>query len=148
LNGTLTNVTNPITNSTTNGTTSTIDWSALLRTSFGVTAGRYPDELAAIVPDLLPNFTSTRTINTAYVPGQTTAEGGEMADVESWPQFLLHLGDWNSPAYTNCGEAAYEGIAEMFSTSTVPVYFVPGDNEYNGTYTAATLVPVPLRFRH
>jgi hypothetical protein len=128
LNGTLTNITT-VSNFTTSSPT--IDWSSLVRTSFGVTAGRYPDELAAIVPELLPNFTSTRTVNTAYLPGET---GGDMADVESWPQFLVHLGDWNSPAYTNCGASAYTGIADMFSTSTIPVYFVPGDNEYNGTW--------------
>jgi hypothetical protein len=128
LNGTLTNITT-VSNFTT--ISPTVDWSSLVRTSFGATAGRYPDELAAIVPELLPNFTSTRTVNTAYLPGET---GGDMADVESWPQFLVHLGDWNSPAYTNCGASAYTGIADMFSTSTIPVYFVPGDNEYNGTW--------------
>jgi len=45
--------------------------------------------------------------------------------------FLLHLGDWNSPFSTQCVESAYQTVDALFSNSSVPVYFVPGDNEYN-----------------
>jgi hypothetical protein len=117
-------------------------WSDLVRMSFAATAGRYPDELAQQVPELLPNFTSTKTVTAAVDGGPVTAQqaddnGGGNAppgggDVESVLQFLAHLGDWNSPSYTNCDESAYEDIADLFTASTVPVYFVPGDNEYNG----------------
>lgn len=45
---------------------------------------------------------------------------------------MFHLGDWNSPFATACNEASYRQNQNMYSQSTVPVYFVPGDNEYNG----------------
>ena len=44
---------------------------------------------------------------------------------------LLHLGDWNSPAETNCSPESYQQVSDLFSASSVPVYFVPGDNELN-----------------
>jgi hypothetical protein len=46
---------------------------------------------------------------------------------------MFHLGDWNSPFATECVEESYQTNVDLFSNSTVPVYFVPGDNEYNGT---------------
>lgn len=45
--------------------------------------------------------------------------------------FMVHLGDWNSPFATSCSEQSYLDNEELFSTSSVPVMFVPGDNEYN-----------------
>lgn len=76
---------------------------------FFVTGGRYPEALrsqAAGLLALLPQIPYTS---------------------------LFHLGDWNSPSVTNCHIEAYEEVAELFSHSSVPVYFVVGDNEYNGT---------------
>ena len=46
---------------------------------------------------------------------------------------MFHLGDWNSPFATSCNEASFQVVDELFQNSPVPVYFVPGDNEYNGT---------------
>ena len=45
---------------------------------------------------------------------------------------LFHLGDWNSPYATSCVEASFTSNVEVYSQSSVPVYFVPGDNEFNG----------------
>ncbi len=45
---------------------------------------------------------------------------------------LVHLGDWNSPYTTLCSEDSFTSNAESYQRSSVPVYFVPGDNEYNG----------------
>jgi hypothetical protein len=138
----------PLENSTdagsgTGNSDNTTGWSDLVRMSFAATAGRYPDELAQQIPALLPNFTSTKTVTAAVDGGgqQVTEQqadddgGGNDAvngDVESLLQFVAHLGDWNSPEYTGCDGAAYQDIADLFTASTVPVYFVPGDNEYNG----------------
>lgn len=44
---------------------------------------------------------------------------------------MIHLGDWNSPFATQCSEQSYQDVDALFSTSSVPVYFIPGDNEYN-----------------
>ena len=45
---------------------------------------------------------------------------------------LFHLGDWNSPYATSCVETSYSDNVDVYSQSSVPVYFVPGDNEFNG----------------
>ena len=45
--------------------------------------------------------------------------------------FMVHLGDWNSPFATNCDPDSYDVVDQTYSGSSVPVYFVPGDNEYN-----------------
>ncbi|KAL3907007.1 MAG: hypothetical protein SGILL_009047, partial [Bacillariaceae sp.] len=45
---------------------------------------------------------------------------------------LFHLGDWNSPYATSCVETSYTNNVDVYSQSSVPVYFVPGDNEFNG----------------
>mmetsp|Transcript_21350 Transcript_21350/g.22805 ORF Transcript_21350/g.22805 Transcript_21350/m.22805 type:complete len:612 (+) Transcript_21350:24-1859(+) len=44
---------------------------------------------------------------------------------------LFHLGDWNSPYSTSCVEDSFITNANIYNQSSVPVYFVPGDNEYN-----------------
>jgi hypothetical protein len=76
--------------------------------TFYVTGGRYSDDEIALVPERLENL-----------PKNMGAS------------FLLHLGDWNSPS-EGCEEQSYQDANALFSTSSVPVYFVPGDNEYNG----------------
>ena len=45
---------------------------------------------------------------------------------------LFHLGDWNSPYATSCVEDSFITNVDIYQQSSVPVYFVPGDNEYNG----------------
>ena len=45
---------------------------------------------------------------------------------------LFHLGNWNSPYSTSCVEDSFIANVDIYSTSNIPVYFVPGDNEYNG----------------
>jgi hypothetical protein len=47
--------------------------------------------------------------------------------------FLVQLGDWNSPQTEGCTESAYEEVSNLYQQSAIPVYFVVGDNEYNGT---------------
>lgn len=47
---------------------------------------------------------------------------------------LFHLGDWNSPFNTKCDESSYEDNVALYRNSAIPVYFIPGDNEFNGEY--------------
>ena len=47
---------------------------------------------------------------------------------------LVHLGDWNSPYTTSCVESSFLDNVDIYQKSSVPVYFVPGDNEYNGKF--------------
>jgi hypothetical protein len=76
--------------------------------TFYVTGGRYSDDEKALVPERLENL--PKNMGTS---------------------FLLHIGDWNSPS-GGCEEQMYQDANTLFSTSSVPVYMVPGDNEYNG----------------
>jgi hypothetical protein len=80
--------------------------------TFYVTGGRYSDDERALVPDRLENLPKNKGTS-----------------------FLLHIGDWNSPSQ-GCGEQMYQDASTLFSTSSVPVYMVPGDNEYNGKLNA------------
>jgi hypothetical protein len=43
--------------------------------------------------------------------------------------FMVHLGDWNSPFATRCNKASYASVDQLYAASSVPVFFVPGDNE-------------------
>ena len=79
--------------------------------TFFITAGRYVDEDLAQLPEQLQQL--------------PTNDGNTV---------MFHLGDWNSPFQTQCSELSYQENQALYSLSTVPVYFVPGDNEYNGTY--------------
>ena len=45
--------------------------------------------------------------------------------------FMVHLGDWNSPVDTSCNEQSYQDISDKYSSCPFPVFFIPGDNEYN-----------------
>lgn len=46
-------------------------------------------------------------------------------------EWLVHLGNWNDVEANSCIEENYELIAETYSNTSVPVYFVPGENEWN-----------------
>jgi hypothetical protein len=72
-------------------------------------AGRYIDNALAELPDQLRALPA--------LDGNTV---------------IFHLGDWNSPFATGCIESSYQLNQDLYSSSSVPVYFVPGDNEYNG----------------
>jgi hypothetical protein len=78
--------------------------------NFFAIGGRYDGEaLAALTEDLqtLPN-----------IDGNTV---------------MFHLGDWNSPYATSCVESSFTQNVEIYQQSSVPVYFLLGDNEFNGT---------------
>jgi hypothetical protein len=42
--------------------------------------------------------------------------------------FMVQLGDWNSPTNSQCSEQTYIDVANYYGNSSVPVYFVLGDN--------------------
>lgn len=45
--------------------------------------------------------------------------------------FLVQLGDWNDP-FSGCSKEAFESVGKLYATSSIPVYFVTGRNEYTG----------------
>mmetsp|Transcript_26823 Transcript_26823/g.30657 ORF Transcript_26823/g.30657 Transcript_26823/m.30657 type:complete len:561 (-) Transcript_26823:329-2011(-) len=54
-----------------------------------------------------------------------------LGKIQKDSDFMVHLGDFNKPFITECVEESYEQVNLLFARSTVPVYFIPGDNEYN-----------------
>jgi hypothetical protein len=111
-----------IINNSTNTTTTPNTSSSTV--SFYVIGGRFDGEgLDQLTSDLalLPTTTTTSTYTDSSFP------------------VMFHLGDWNSPFATSCDEASYLENVDTYTQSTVPVYFVPGDNEFNGTYDITKL---------
>ena len=81
-------------------------------TTFFVTGGRFTNDALVQLPEQL---------KTLPVRGGTS--------------FMVHLGDWNSPYATQCDKQSYQDVDDLFSNSSIPVYFVPGDNDFNGKCT-------------
>lgn len=78
-------------------------------TTVYITSGFLPDDLKLQAETLLPKLP------------------GEVDDT-----FLVHLGDWNDIASVqNCNATIFQNTAEFFATSSVPVYWTVGDNEFN-----------------
>ena len=77
--------------------------------TFYVTAGRFTGSALTQLPDEL-----------ATLP---QVDGNEV---------LFQLGDWNSAYSTSCDQNSYQVNADLYSHSSVPVYFILGGNEYNG----------------
>jgi hypothetical protein len=98
-------------------------------TTFFVTGGRFTNDDLTLLPSQLRSM-----------------------PVRGGTSFLVHLGDWNSPYATRCDKQSYEDVGNLFSNSSMPVYFIPGDNDYNGTYSKGIswgIVLRPcLRWRH
>lgn len=69
---------------------------------------------------------------------QVAATAGSIPDREG-TAFMVHLGDWNSPSLTNCNEDTFQQVSNLFLQSSVPVYFVVGDNGTN--YLVIAVVP-------
>jgi len=91
--------------------------------------------LPSLSPSVTPPITGSKTIFylTAGRPIDEMLEAYEdnLGDLPTDADFMVHLGDFNRPMITGCVEESYEVTDSLFSRSSVPVYFVPGDNEYN-----------------
>jgi len=98
--------------------------------TFYVIAGRFIDESLTLLPDQLTSLPTVAKTNTGTI-------------IDDDDIVMFHLGDWNSPTATSCDEESYQTNVDLFSLSSVPVYFVPGDNEYNGTYPVLLLMLMP-----
>jgi hypothetical protein len=95
----------------------------------------------AVIRPWQPHNTST---SVSFFVAGGRFEGATLAampeELQSLPDIdgntvLFHLGDWNSPFETDCDEISFEDNANLFEQSSLPVYFVVGDNEFNGTST-------------
>jgi hypothetical protein len=75
-----------------------------------LTAGQYSDHLRQEIASSLKTLPTTNN----------------SSDADSTTSFLVHLGDWGDS--TSCDEGSFQNVTELFQASSVPVYFVVGDN--------------------
>ena len=54
-----------------------------------------------------------------------------LSDIPEDVEFVVHVGDINSGSSKGVDPAYYESVADLLKTSSVPVFIIPGDNEYN-----------------
>jgi hypothetical protein len=73
---------------------------------FYLTAGHYDDDMMNYVDQYFPHF--------------PTRQGYA---------FMVHMGDWNDPSSTSCSEASFVSVSQLFQKSSIPVYFVMGDDD-------------------
>ena len=111
-----------------------------------------PTSTPSMGPTQAPTQSPTiQMINFFVMGGRFDGEDSQIlaSGLQSLPSFdentiLVHLGDWNSPYTTSCLEDSYISNVDSYQKSSVPVYFVPGDNEYNGKFLRSTLVQIPV----
>ncbi len=114
-----------------------------------------PTSTPSMGPTQAPTQSPTiQMINFFVMGGRFDGEDSQIlaSGLQSLPSFdentiLVHLGDWNSPYTTSCLEDSFISNVDSYQQSSVPVYFVPGDNEYNGKFLRSTLVQLPVCFR-
>lgn len=100
-----------------------------------------------------PTTTIDPDIITFYLTGgrvpsnmlAATAQNLAMIRPRLGMSFMVHLGDWNSPSQSLCSEQSFQQIVELYNQSSVPVYFVMGDNEYNGKFPYQAAFAVKIR---
>ncbi|MCH7727369.1 MAG: metallophosphoesterase, partial [Planctomycetes bacterium] len=54
----------------------------------------------------------------------------QIADLPKDAEFVVHVGDIKNGS-TPCNEAVYKKVSGMLAKSKPPVFFIPGDNEWN-----------------
>lgn len=75
-----------------------------------------------------------------YYPSEAAALPGQIATQMEGCEFMVHLGDIMAGG-EKCTEDRYTEIRDLMLLSTVPVFMIPGDNEWNdcGNGNAATI---------
>jgi hypothetical protein len=65
-----------------------------------------------------------------YSPEEYAELEADLANVAGNDAFFVHLGDINNDS-GSCNESVYTNAANSLQTSSIPVFIVPGDNEWN-----------------
>lgn len=107
-----------------------------------------PASPVAVAPVLetSPPSQASLTKTVFYVTGgrpqdsELTAFESNLQKLPLDASFMVNLGDWNSPFATGCSEASFQDVDAQFQSSTVPVYFIPGDNEVCPFISSLSLV--------
>ncbi len=67
-----------------------------------------------------------------YSQGEYSALEADLANVGPTDEFFVHLGDIQSQGA--CVASTYSNVANSLQTSSIPVFIIPGDNEYNDCF--------------
>jgi len=103
-----------------------------------------------IAPTSTPSSAPTPLISTIYVTAGILPNTDEISEtLSNLPgtvenSFLIHLGDWNNVTDVSCDGATFEAVSDFYRRSSLPVYFVVGDN---GTFLSVGLGSVISTFR-
>ena len=65
-----------------------------------------------------------------YSSGVYDDLAADLAAVSSGDEFFIHVGDIKSGS-TSCSQSVYNNVSDLLKTSLIPVFIVPGDNEWN-----------------
>ena len=65
-----------------------------------------------------------------YAPKEDVLLPKQVASLPAAMKFVIHVGDIKSGA-TACDEAVYIKVSGMLSKAAMPVFIIPGDNEWN-----------------
>eukprot|EP00913_Durusdinium_trenchii_P022852 g21456.t1 len=65
-----------------------------------------------------------------YAPKEDKLLPRQIAELPTSAEFVIHVGDIKQ-GVTPCDEAVYIKVAGMLARSKVPVFIIPGDNEWN-----------------
>lgn len=71
--------------------------------------------------------------DTPYNTSHSAALADYFANVPDDVSFIIHLGDIRSGSASSTDLSDYEDVADLLKQSPVPVFIIPGDNEYNDT---------------
>jgi hypothetical protein len=101
------------------------------------TASLSPSIAASFLPSSSPSVAPSATANKAsfYAISDNSHNPDLLSELGELPEehgeWLIHLGNWGRHNYTMCSEDDYEKVAKLYVSSSVPVFFVPGMNEWN-----------------
>ena len=65
-----------------------------------------------------------------YTPEEYVALPQQISDLPEESEFVVHLGDIKS-GKAPCDEVIYQRVAEILAKSKIPLFIIPGDNEWN-----------------
>ena len=61
-----------------------------------------------------------------------------MQNLKNDADFVIHVGDIRANNQQDCQYTEFSGPAEILKLSPIPVFIIPGDNEFTGKYKCGT----------
>eukprot|EP00980_Cylindrotheca_fusiformis_P014293 scaffold3791_cov137-Cylindrotheca_fusiformis.AAC.20 len=97
-------------------------------------SSEFPSDEPSITPTMLPTSLNAIFYVIGDIPYTTSEKESLIQHVDTLPgdaEFLVHVGDIRTAHGTDCTFAEFDVVANILKASPVPVFIVPGDNEYN-----------------